>query len=83
MGYKEYRERLTKMQSYKECVTEKDFQDFIFFKYVDHYNLICTCGEGIEINFNDASSHYQRCDYWKFCHSINRALEWSKLERSK
>ena len=66
------------MKTYKDCKTRREFEDFIFSAFVQFYNLKCNCDEGIEDNFRNASSHYSRCDYWKICHAISRALDWSE-----
>lgn len=61
----------------KDCLTRREFEDSIFKVYVEFYGLTCTCDEGIEVEFREAASHYQRCAYWKFCHAVNRSLEWA------
>ena len=65
------------MTNYKDCKTREEFENYMFNVFKEHYNLKCTCDEGIEITFREAASHYQRCDYWKFCHATQRALDWS------
>lgn len=65
-------------ETFKDCKTKKEFQEFIFSKYKKHYGLKCTCDDHLDANFNEAAGHYHHCDCWKFCHAINRALDWSE-----
>lgn len=60
-----------------DCKTRKEFENYLFEAFAQYYGLTCTCDEGIETEFRDAASHYQRCAYWKFCHAVNRSLEWA------
>lgn len=65
-------------KTFRDCKTRKEFENFLFRVYTEHYGLKCTCDEcGPEIDFRQAAGHYNHCNYSKFCHAVNRAIEWS------
>jgi len=69
--------------TFKDYKNRREFEQYLFECYVKYYELTCNCDDGIEATFFDASSHYQRCNYWKFCHAVNRSLDWSELKNKK
>ena len=65
-----------RIKAYTDCKTRKEFEDFMFVKYIQSKIIKCSCDDSFAENFKDASSHYQHCEYFRFCHGITRALDW-------
>src|SRR3990167_9626238 len=64
------------IETFKDCKTRDEFSNYMLNVYIKYYGLRCTCDDCMDWKFNDASSHYHHCDLYKFCHIINRSLDW-------
>jgi hypothetical protein len=67
-----------RIKAYTDCRTRKEFEDFMFVKYIQSEIIKCSCHSGKADSLRDAYSHYQHCNYYPFCHAISRALDWSE-----
>lgn len=66
--------------NWMNCKSRREFEQYLFRSFVRHYGLTCTCDEGIESDVFQAGGHYQRCAYWKFCHTMSRSLDWAEAK---
>jgi hypothetical protein len=65
-------------KSFRDCETREEFSNYMLNVFIAHYGLRCTCGDIQDWDFTNASSHYQSCDLWRFCHILNRSLDWAE-----
>lgn len=68
----------TRFETFRDCLNRKEFSDYMLNVFIAYYGLRCTCDDIQDWDFNNASGHYQKCDLWKFCHIINRCLDWAE-----
>ena len=68
---------------YRLSSDRKDFSNYILNIFIVHYGLRCTCDDAQDWDFKNASSHYPHCDLWKFCHTVNRCLDWAENNKLK
>lgn len=71
-----------KIGTFRDCKTREEFSNYLLNVFIAHYGLRCNCCDCQDWQFNSASGHYNKCDLWKFCHIVNRCLDWSE-ERAK
>jgi hypothetical protein len=74
-------EKLKEMSQFEisqDCKTRKEFSNYMLNVFIAYYGLRCTCDDIQDWEFNSASGHYQKCDLWRFCHIVNRCLDWAK-----
>lgn len=65
-------------ETFKDCKTKEEFTNYLLNIFIAHYGLRCNCHDCQDWDFNSASGHYNKCDMWKFCHIVNRCLDWKK-----
>ena len=66
------------IDTFKDCKTRKDFENYMLNVYIAHYGLRCTCEDAQDWDFNNASGHYHHCDLWLFTHIVSRCLDWAE-----
>lgn len=64
------------IETFKDCKTREQFSDYLLNVFIKYYGLRCTCDDAFDWEFHSASGHYHSCDLWKFCHVVNRCLDW-------
>jgi len=72
------KEKYSHIETYKDCKDETEFKNWILLIYIKYYGLRCTCDDAMDWEFHIASSHYHHCQLHRFCHAINRSLEWAE-----
>lgn len=60
-----------------ECPTRQIFSDYMLNAYIKYYGLRCTCDDCMDWEFRSAVGHYHGCELWKFCHIVERCLDWA------
>lgn len=72
--------RLNQMncETFKDCKSRAEVSEYLLNIFIAYYGLKCTCDSGMDWDFKNASCHYHHCDLWKFCHTVNRCLDWSE-----
>lgn len=70
-------------ETFLQCETREEFSDYLLNIFIAYYDLRCTCADVQDWEFHQAASHYHNCDLWKFCHAVNRALDWSKKHKKE
>ena len=75
---KKLKENYSHIETFKDCKDQREFKNWILLKYIKYYGLRCTCDDAMDWEFHIASSHYHHCQLYKFCHAVNRSLEWAE-----
>ena len=71
-------EKYSHIETFKDCEDETELKNWLLLVYIKHYGLRCTCDDAMDWEFHIASSHYHNCQLHKFCHAVNRSLEWAE-----
>lgn len=72
------KEKYLHIDSFKDCKDQTEFKNWILLIYIKYYGLRCTCDDCMDWEFCIASSHYHSCELYKFCHAVNRSIEFSE-----
>ena len=72
------KEKYSHVETFKDCKDQTEFKNWILLIYIKYYGIRCTCDDCMDWEFHIASSHYHSCELWKFCHSVNRSLEFAE-----
>lgn len=79
---KNLQEKFSHIDTFKDCKDKREFKDFMLNVYIAYYGLRCTCDDCMDWEFRNASGHYHKCDLWKFCHIVDRSLEFMEAEEN-
>lgn len=77
------KEKFSHIKTFKDCKNDTEFKNWILLKYIKYYELRCTCDDCMDWEFHIASSHYHHCQLYKFCHAIDRSLEWAEFKTTR
>lgn len=69
------------IETFKDCKSRVEFENYMLNVFIAYYGLRCTCDEAQDWDFNNARGHRQMCELWKFCHIINRCLDWAETKK--
>ena len=72
------KEKYSHIETYKDCKDQTEFKNWILLIHIKYYGLRCTCDDCMDWEFHIASSHYHHCQLHKFCHAVNRSMEWAE-----
>jgi hypothetical protein len=72
------KEKYSHIETFKDCEDESELKNWLLLVYIKHYGLRCTCDDCMDWEFHIASSHYHDCQLYKFCHAVNRCLDWAE-----
>lgn len=70
-------------ESFQDCKTKEEFKDYMLNVFIAYYGLRCTCDDCMDWNNSHARGHYHHCDLYKFCHIMDRCLDWSEKHLNK
>jgi len=64
--------------TFQDCNTKEEFKEYMLNVFIAYYGLRCTCDDCMDWRYSSARGHYHHCQLYKFCHIVDRCLDWAE-----